>query len=372
MSLVSKFLKSSLIFILAIASLAYFYSYFEVFKLNFGLIDFVQYWSSAKLFLYQQNPYDVANLRMVQSTTGINYTVLIWNPPFVFCFISLLGLFNYHLAAAFWFACGVLCLAFSYSKFVTNIFDWRSLLFLISFYPAFLGLYYGQITWILLLAITLFIYFFEKEKFYCAGVALSLSIVKPHLFLIFYLGILIRAIFELKQNNKNFQKTILGVLICGVIFLLFPLYFQPQIYNYYLGAYQLPPTYWFTSSLGSFVSMLSPENALFMRFVPCILTALGLACYCFRYKKNLEFNTLLALSILVSPYGWEYDYVVLLPFLLRAVQRNSNWPIVINFLTAISVLFIKEMQYSIWYLVVCLVMFAVNNHTKSQKDVVIK
>ena len=125
--------------------------------------------------------------------------LLMWNPPWTLPLVLPFGLLPPHLARVLW-----LLLSFAAVLAAADA-AWidyggppgkRGIAWLLafSFMPTFLTLYLGQIAAALLAGAVLFLRFQRREHDFRAGAATLLLAVKPHLFLFFWLALLLWAV----------------------------------------------------------------------------------------------------------------------------------------------------------------------------------
>ena len=292
------------------------------------IIDFVQYWAGAKLLLSGGDPYRVSAIAELERTLWPEIdTILLWNPPLIALIITPLGLLDYGVARALWLVVES-ALYRSSAALAINFFSaaqkkYERLIYLITFYPALLSIHDGQVTPFILIGLTLFIIFEFGNSYrpFVAGLALSLTLIKPHLLYLVYLFIAWRAV------RTSQYKTALGVTFGGVILGAFPLIFNPNIYTLYFNALNEPPFYWQTPTLGSFLQGAMGSHPQFYRFLPTALGALLALIWLVwsgaRFDGTRVLLTLIPLSLVSSPYGWVFDQILLLPvgiFLLGALR----------------------------------------------------
>jgi len=291
-----------------------------------AIVDFIQYWAAGKLFIEGGNPYDAASMASLEHPLwGANhFPILLWNPPPVFTFIAPLGLFSYANARFIWLLLNGAILLFAVMGELRqpDIRVWRPLVFfyLVTFYPALLSLHDGQVSPLLLLGVSMYLYFERRAKLsaegridggYASGFGLSLTILKPHLLFLFYTRFFIESLF-----NKPWRP-LLGFLGGAVFLLIFPFCFRADIYDLYGAALTAPPIYWKTPTIGSFLQGMTGSDTMLVRFMPTfVAVAFGITIFTFRrvpFGFSEALVKLIPLSLLFSPYGWVFDQILLLP-----------------------------------------------------------
>ncbi len=327
------------------------------FEGSFGRFDFLEYWAGSQLFLTHQNPYDIDAVKDLQSSLKDHADViLLWNPPLAFPLFFYLALFPYQIAAKIWFLIKLFIFGFTFlglSKFFKSdyrIEGLRTVLCIGSFYPLYSLLVFEQIGAFLLLGSAMFILNYRLGKNLRAGLWLSLTLIKPHCLFLLYLWIGLEA---LRSRNV---KLILGIALGATGLLLLPLLYEPRVLEWYLEAISTPPIYWKTPTIGSLVQGMTDVHHPIMRMAPALL--LGCLLIPSFYAKSLNLERVLfimPLSFLVSPYGWAFDMVLLLPTALWIMTDRRQWIrvslVAIGFL-ALGVGERLPLQFDIIYLII--------------------
>ena len=297
---------------------------------DFGATDFLQYWAGSRLFMRGENPYDAALIlaeeQQVWQGKADVLPVLLWNPPLVFAPVFAFSMLKFSYAVLLWSLASA-CLVLSSIVLCwrlypitgesCTLFFWSRMVFLFTFYPIALSLYYGQIPPLLLFGLSAYLYHaFSHTKSSAAtfsgGLFLSLTLIKPHLLYLIYLAILLNSF-----QTRN-CKTLIGLFTGAVFLALLPVVFSPSIFHFYYSAMQTPPFYWKNPNLGSWLEEFfgANQHIPLLRFGPTILLA-----GCFVLRSVLSRNPLKAdvvyplipLSLLTSPYGWTYDQMLVIP-----------------------------------------------------------
>jgi hypothetical protein len=146
--------------------------------------------------------------------------------------------------------------------------------------------------------------------------------LRPHLFVPFGL-VLIAFIFARKAYSLA-----AGALL-GIACLLTLTAFYPSSWPEYFAtmkAWRVETK--FLPNLSSLLRIAVDRNAAWIQIVPFIV-ACGWALWYFRrHKEEWDWNThgslLMLVSVLVAPYSWFYDEIVLLPALLHAIYLRAN------------------------------------------------
>jgi hypothetical protein len=300
---------------------------------EFGSIDLIQYWSAAKLILSGANPYDPQLVLKLEHSVwpAMPSAVLMWNPPFIFPLILVFGLLSFDQAIIFALFLGIALYALSLLILIwpqrklllqPKWFGWGMLIFFGIFYPWYASLTYGQISPLLLFALSLSLTCFFYERRFLGGVFLALTLIKPHLLYLVYIELLLQ---DLKKRD---WRAISGFLCAAAFLAGFALLLNNNIFSYYQNAFDAaPPIYWRTPTIGSFLQGIIGTQTVFIRILPTYLT---LFAYFFLRRSSRPFSLvgLIPLSLFTAPYGWLYDQLLLVPtvffLLLRSLERYRN------------------------------------------------
>ncbi|MCB0318328.1 MAG: DUF2029 domain-containing protein, partial [Bdellovibrionales bacterium] len=238
-------------------------------------VDLLQYWSASKVLLHAENPYNPQQLEFYQiQTQNFHSLIRMWNPPNIFFFIVWLKFFDFEFAKAVWFfvsASMIFCsfiLSFLLAK--GRVKDSKNdffyfLIACVCFYPSYLCLYYGQISSLLALSISAFLFLIDKKQHFFAGLFLAISLIKPHLLAPLYLWL----IFSI--SNSESRTILRGFLVGATISFLLPLFFNLHIYHFYFESLKEPPIYFKTPTLGSLLQGITGIHKQFVRVLPSFI-----------------------------------------------------------------------------------------------------
>lgn len=298
-------------------------------------LDLIQYWAAAKAVVVEQNPYDERVIGALEADAGrYDEVIRMWNPPLIIPIILPFAAFRFSELSVFWSSLSIAAfIAIVISLIETNRassaprmqrFALSSLLIL--FTPLFESLALGQISIVLLIAVAVWWTGRENRgaRAILPGAALALTLIKPHLLVPLYISQLFCAY---KRRERGFAVGFVGMAIfLGAL----AWFMQPNIFNWYASAMGQPPIYWRTPNLGSFLQGLTGIHTVFIRFLP--LTIVCVAFIGFLFLKGLSAGRIcdsrahafiIPLSLLVSPYGWIFDQLILLPVLFHLVLKES-------------------------------------------------
>ncbi|MBN8549155.1 MAG: DUF952 domain-containing protein [Deltaproteobacteria bacterium] len=347
----------------------------------FGQGDFIQYWAGSRLFFGGGNPYDLAQMAGMEAPYKSEAIIILtWNPPIVFPVMAPFALLPFYDAVLAWLI--VSCVAFAASlaalfrcidlRLITRSARVQCAVFLLSFYPVAMSLTRGQLSILLLLSLSAFTLLFLSEprsarRLCIGGILLSLTMLKPHLLYLVYIWLFARAL-----RLKEWQP-VAGLLAGSALLVLSAALFRPEIFSLFASAISTPPIYWKTPTLGSWLQTLSEDHRTVLRFLPTVLTG-AFALWCFlRDKTGRLFETsilfiLIPLSLLTSPYGWQFDQVLLLPTALWCFARASEggsrlgWMLIAGNAAIFLSPPMMGMHHFVWY---PLVFFVVGNRLRT-------
>lgn len=309
----------------------------------YGKVDFVQYYSASKLISSNLNPYLKKNLENIQDKIDNKYDyIYMYNPPQIFLIIYGLSFFDFESSAKIWRFFSVLLIVLSFKLLLTT-FKLRNklscyflLLFFVLFEPIFSILYYGQISFILLFAISSCFYFinFAKKKdntnyIYLSGFALGLITIKPHIL------ILLLPLFLLGFSKEEFFKLLTGFFVCAFFLFFSSELIFPGINISYLNFIKAPPIFWKNPTLGSWVQQFLGIHSVFVRFIPTFLVLFLIIIFKLliifkneNIKNKDSLNSIMAfypLCLIACPYFWIFDYIMLLPVIIYLASKITNF-----------------------------------------------
>lgn len=328
---------------------------------EFGVIDLLQYWAAAKVILVGGNPYDVTLLEPLQRSVSSSKEIPIrlWNPPFVFSWILPYAAFGFSTLVKAWLIVGSLLILIAARLSLLRYLGRESKvspvillawILILSFYPFYISLAYGQVTPVLFIGFVLFLFRYETKQDLLAGIFLSLTILKPHLLYLVYLALLLDAI-------RSGEWRVLAGLSFGVALLAIPgCFVDPAIFSQFFEAFSAPPMYWKNPNLGSWLQGALGSLSFGVRVIPAVVTCLVFLVL--RPKLNFEMLlVLIPISLVTAPYGWVYDQMLVLPVLFWILsswyyQLNSRLAGYILLILSVPMVLISKhygQEFYVWY-----------------------
>ena len=298
---------------------------------NAGTRDFITYWASSQQLIHHSNPYDKDNLLQLEDSAGFPRGMpfmVMRNPPFALPLIFPLGFFSEKSAAGLWSL--LLLGSLVTSMRIVWIMHSRPdnyLHFLGYTFAATLScLAAGQMSLIVLLGLVLFLRF-NRTSPLIAGSSLWLCALKPHLFLPFGVVLLLWVIVS-KRYRVAVGAVGMFLLSLAAAYALDPSgwqHYREMMRQQQIASLPIP-------CLSIFLRQtIRPESA-WLQYLPAFLGCTWAVVYFYKRRRGwnwLEHGSLLMLvSLLVAPYSWFYDQVVLIPALLYPLyQTRSRLPV---------------------------------------------
>jgi Glycosyltransferase family 87 len=316
---------------LAAAALYFFASRASLLKVYATGRDSIQYWAAGRLLIQHGNPYDVNavfDLEAKQGPIGNQPGDMAARrqhvpriPPWSLFLTLPLGLVDVYWGWLLWMAVSIASLVIAMRlcrKMFVRDGDSGSLLVLVgyTFAPVLACIATGQIGLLLLLGIVLFLRF-ESDRPFVAGAALFLPFAKPHLLSLFWIAFALWIVARKKWAVARGFAAALLTATCVVLL------FDPAIFQHYheqLNSASIGGE--FIPSLAGVLRALFMRRAFWAQFVPVILASIWCVWFCLRNRPRWDWRdqglTVMVVSVLVTPYAWITDEVVLLPAILQA------------------------------------------------------
>jgi len=292
--------------------------------------DFFPYWAAGKILLSRQNPYDPQlkeNLQIKLTGHGSDrYPIAIMlNPPWAVTLVMPFGLVNYPTSRLIWLVFSIGCIVFS-AQLNWRLYHgpprqrWIPWVVVLLFAPAISVLEVGQISALILLGVTLFLYFtISSKNDWAAGASLALVAIKPQVIYLFLLAILVWVIHQ--RRWKILLSAVLSALVLSLIAMLF----NPRIIQNYLIMVQTGYlTELATPTLGAYLRFFwLGTDKFWLQFVAPAIAILWFAYYWYKHHHTWswlnEVPILLLVSTVSAPYTYTYDQIILIPAIIQAV-----------------------------------------------------
>lgn len=278
--------------------------------------DYISYWSAGNLLIHHANPYSRPDVLALERTHCFPETrpLMMRNPPWALFLTAPLGFTKPASGLFLWTLAAIGCVV-AFIRLLKVPPEDRALVFL--FAPTIAVFRIGQTSPFLLLGFSLFLYFHQRRPF-LAGASLLFMAIKPHLFLVFWAVLLAESIYQ--RRLRVFAGLAAG-LTAGAAFAMC---FNTHIWQHYfamLRGSDLDSEFFPTTSM--MFRLLIDSRAIWLLFLPSAVAIVWGLWYYTRNRLVWHWGThgmlLMLVTILVSPYSWFPDEVVLLPALAFAI-----------------------------------------------------
>jgi hypothetical protein len=307
--------------------------------------DFIEYWAATRLNLAGANPYNSGQMLALQRATGwlLPDPRMMWNPPHLMALVTPFSFLDYGLALLLWrililigvLACvGVLWQFYGGRSRTRLVSIYLALVFL----PMVLSVAYGQIDFLILVGLTGFLVCEARHRDLEAGAFLALVSVKPQLLPIFFLALLLWVI------DRKRWRILLGAVAALLALSLLAMIPNPGVLGQYIRAVGNDPVgEWITPTFGALLRLLFGWNRFGLQFVPLIFGIVWLLWYWPKKRRSWTWRdqapVLLFASLLVSPYGWIHDQILLLVPLVAVTAQCASRRVLALALVAYAVIF---------------------------------
>jgi hypothetical protein len=285
--------------------------------------DFIAYWASARLLATHGNPYDAGQVLPLENGVGNHFVrpLVMRNTPATLFLVAPLGWCSEWTAAIAW-EMVLIVAALASIRLLQPFCQGKIPLIVYFFAPAVDCFLAGQTTILVLLGICLFIRYQERRP-WVAGLGLVLTLLKPHLLLLFWPVLLLDVARRRKFGVAG------GAAGGALLAALLPMAPDPRIWAQYLAsvrAEHIENQYF--PNLACELRVLVAPNAVWLQLLPAA-AGVGLAVWLWwrargRWQWPRQGALLIAASALVSPYSFLVDQVLLLPAVLFCYPRGSR------------------------------------------------
>jgi hypothetical protein len=309
--------------------------------------DFVSYWAGARLLAAHGNPYDAHSVLVLENGVGNTFLrpLVLRNTPCTIFLMAPLGWFSFYTASMLWEA--MLILASLFSIWLLQPFIGGRIPLVAYFFAPIVDCFLaGQTTILVLLGVCLLIRLEARRPFW-AGAALLLTLLKPHLLLLFW-PVLLLEIIRRKQ-----WMIVWGGLCATVLASTIATILDPRIWTQYVvsvRAEHVENQYF--PNIASTLRVMAAPNSVWPQLLPAILGVVIALWIWVRQRGEWQWSRqgamLLAGSALVAPYSFLVDQVLFLPAVLYCYPRATTSAralfLAINFTAFYLMLKVPEMS----------------------------
>ncbi len=341
---------------------------------NFLVLDFIEYWSAYNLTLNSINPYNGILMRDFQLIyTESSAPQMMWNPPWIFLIISPMLNFDLLISAKIWLFISLFLFIISSVIYYQILTDDKKILLPILLglslsFPIVRCLSIGQLAGFLTFGSSLIFWGLEKNKNWILAFGLLLATLKPHLFYLVFVLILL-----VKYRRSDLFSLVPSILVFLFALSLCELIYPNMIYYWYdaMRGNQVGNTktsQWMGGTLvGYLIFLLGPifsSTILSLKIFIPLITILGVLFY-YRNKVipdwRVLYPSILLLSVMTSPFGWSFDFSVLIithlvimikrPHVFYFVLLLASYPVFFKLLTEEHYSFFYVLLISLFYLI---------------------
>jgi hypothetical protein len=201
-----------------------------------------------------------------------------------------------------------------------------------TFGPVFWQAIIGQYAGIVLFGLVGYLLALKANRPMLAGLSLALCALKPHLFVLFGIGLLIDA------SRTGFgRRVVLGGIIGILLGSATATIASPAIWEQYLAAVGRSGSSaapglrdWFNPTIQAWIRFATPGQSFWIQTIPCGVAAIAFGIYWWRvgnpcrWPKTLQW--LIPAGLLLAPYGsWTSDLTLMLvPFVAVAARAAAQ------------------------------------------------
>ncbi|HKI33776.1 MAG TPA: glycosyltransferase 87 family protein [Gemmataceae bacterium] len=281
--------------------------------------DFVEYWSAGRLNLAGRNPYGAEELFALQRDYGCpdDRPVMMYCPPWALPFVMPFGALDYGSGRLAWlllhFGLVLVCAAAAWQMFGGSPGRrWVAFGLALTFFPTLITLRMGQLAPLLFAGLLGFLYFLRQGRGLLAGLALLPATLKPQLFHLVWLALLLWAV------RARRWSVLCGAALGLVVATGLALAPNPNVLGEYADVMtHHPPAECLSPTLGSVLRLFFGRERFWLQFLPPMLGVAWLVPHWLRHRCAWDWQEqlplLLLVSLLTTSYGaWPFDLVVLL------------------------------------------------------------
>jgi hypothetical protein len=311
------------------------FAFYVTLRVPFSFFDFISYWSAGHLYLAHQNPYSYAKMFALERSMGWSrsYPLVMLCPPWTLFVNALFGLLPFDTSQHIW------SLVLSGLDGISAYGLWRyfggekrsawiAALVFLSFTPVITVAHLCQVTPIMLVCFTAFLYCVRSERWVMAGISLLGMSVKPHLLWLVFIAIALWAI------RTRRWRMIAAALAAVAVFTAADLAFNPGAIHFFRDAYG--PAIATSCGFGGALRLLFGMQHSWLQYLPCVP---GIAWFVWYWRKHRQdwswqeqMPLLLVVSVASSPYCWFHDFILVLPAFIALAVRGAWRSLPIPFL----------------------------------------
>ena len=288
--------------------------------------DYIEYWAAGQLLDRGANPYDVGGIFRLEKAMGLekNSPKVSFSPPLILLLAWPLGHLDAKTGLIFWNLASLGCLAASVGILwlLHNRPDSRVHLIGLGFPPALACLMAGQLGLFFLLEFLLFLYF-HKTRPWLAGASMVLFALKPHLFLLCAVILLLWS--AVRKDFRVLSGFVVGLAAAFAISLFLDPHGWMQ-YRQMMDSTRVVDLY--LPTVGVTMRFLVARHVRWIEFLPEILGCVWAVWYYWSRRERWDWTNhgllLILVSVACAPYSWYPDQTVVLPAILLGLYRAGK------------------------------------------------
>lgn len=275
--------------------------------------DLQAYWSSAYLFAHGQDfsdPIALGEIEHTLTTRDDPETLYSWFSPIGNIVLLPLTLMPFTRAVYYWLIFNIIITFYSTMLIWgdTDKRTWIPQLAMFSFSMTITSLVFGQINFLEVLGLALFITLSKNNRHYLAGASLVLTTIKPHL-VILTLPILLLDLLR-KKDWKTLTGFFAASAICALILFIF---YPPWLQSFWTVITSGMSTVRETPNINGLLVVLG-EFSLGKIIWPISLIVSMIWWWKdgHTWNRRTVVDISVTLGLIVSPIGWSYDQIMLI------------------------------------------------------------
>lgn len=302
------------------------FTLYVILRVPFSFFDFISYWSAGHLYLNHQNPYSSTAAFALERSMGWtrSYPLVMLCPPWTLFVNAIFGLLPFRASQHVW------SLVLSSLDGISAYALWRyfggekrtawiAALVFLSFSPVITVAHLCQVTPVMLVCLTAFLWCVRYERWALAGTSLLGMSIKPHLLWLVFIAIALWAI------RTRRVRMIAAALAAVAAFTAGDLAFNPAAIHFFRDAYG--PAIATSCGFGGALRLLFGMQHSWLQYAPCIPGILWFAWYWRRHGGDWNWQEhlplLLVVSVASSPYCWFHDFILILPAFIALAVRGA-------------------------------------------------
>jgi hypothetical protein len=254
--------------------------------------------------------------------------MIMLNPPWTLPFAALLGFLPFQIAHYAWLVVSLSLEAVSSIALWRYFggekrYQWIALALLATFLPAGTAEHMGQITPLILVGLTAFLFSLRYHRYWLAGACLLVLGLKPNLLYLVILAIILWTIRSRKWS------LILSAVFVYAIAVSVAIIFDHNVLGYFHGTVHAAVDT--SCGVGGVLRSIFGVQQVWLQFLPTPIGVAWFALYwkhhCRQWQWEEHLPLVLLVSIGTSPYFWAHDFILAIPaFIALAVMvaRNGN------------------------------------------------